>query len=156
MEQPQPCHLLQLPPELRNCIYRLALATRLRKGHIIATDPSFRSHLPPLLRTCSQINQEASSIYCAEAQFVYLSTRALLHVLDTFRPELRRALKQLQCYDSMDVGPPTTWSFPATAPGLKSPSSTNSSASARSSQLGASTSTATAPSNFMKRLVSQS
>lgn len=58
--------LLDLPPELRNQIYELALVddhgyTRNDVGDIMVTRDDYMQ--PPLLRTCRQIRSEASEVF---------------------------------------------------------------------------------------------
>lgn len=62
----EPCHLLMLPPELRNQIYHLAF------GQIVFAEPldvTIRAHdminSEALLRTCRQIHEETHRIYYA-------------------------------------------------------------------------------------------
>lgn len=62
---PTNSHLLDLPAELRNTIYRFALVDYQR-----ITLHSTTTMEPPLLSTCHQIRNEASSIYWAENTFV--------------------------------------------------------------------------------------
>ncbi|KAI7535771.1 hypothetical protein KC331_g11853 [Hortaea werneckii] len=57
-------HLLTIPGELRNIIYRLVLLSDDR----IKIDKRHRK-MPPLLRTCQQIYAEARSIYFGENSF---------------------------------------------------------------------------------------
>lgn len=57
-------HLLTLPGELRNVIYRLVLLSDKR----IKIDKTHRK-MPSLLRTCQQIYAEARSIYFGENSF---------------------------------------------------------------------------------------
>ncbi|KAI7233939.1 hypothetical protein KC330_g5070 [Hortaea werneckii] len=57
-------HLLTVPGELRNVIYRLVLLSDER----IKIDKTHRK-MPPMLRTCQQIYAEARSIYFGENSF---------------------------------------------------------------------------------------
>ncbi|GAB1735304.1 hypothetical protein NU219Hw_g2943t1 [Hortaea werneckii] len=58
-------HLLTIPGELRNVIYRLVLWS----DECIKVDKTHRK-MPPLLRTCQLIYAEACSIYLCENSFV--------------------------------------------------------------------------------------
>ena len=55
--------LLQLPPEIRNCIYELVLVSD-RSPH----RGSLSNH-PPLLRTCKQFRHEALPVLCGNQVF---------------------------------------------------------------------------------------
>ncbi|KAK4614235.1 hypothetical protein CLAFUW4_08767 [Fulvia fulva] len=57
------CHLLELPAELRNTIYRYTLCA---EEEIAITSDSNNCHQPALLRTCRQVRQEAAPIYYHE------------------------------------------------------------------------------------------
>lgn len=61
--------LLSLPGELRNMIWRYTL---IQEGYLILT-PAIEI-LPPLTRVCSQIQQEAASIYFSEQEFLTIVT----------------------------------------------------------------------------------
>lgn len=58
------CPLLELPAEIRNRIYREVL---LSPEPVQVTENNYQQ--PSLLRTCSQIRSEASSIYYIESEF---------------------------------------------------------------------------------------
>ena len=62
-----PSHLLELPPELRNRIYRFALV---EKDSIELGNPGFTE--PPLLMTSKQIRAEAIQIFHIENNFIML------------------------------------------------------------------------------------
>ena len=92
---PQPdCYLLELPPELRNCIYELALPSNLfiaKKSwdhNLRVKDPNYKvpgtfytkdfPHIEPaLLHACSQIRQEALPIYHSRQNFEIDYTKTL-------------------------------------------------------------------------------
>ena len=79
----QDAPLLNLPAELRNRIWSLAL---IKKGRV--NEPDDTIILPPLLRTCQQIANEATQIYFANNKFtVTLTTETL--------PEFLRSLKAI-------------------------------------------------------------
>lgn len=63
---PNKCHLLELPGELRNRIYRFALVN---EGVIIVTAAGPSE--PALLRCNKEIRQEAVTIYYRENKFKY-------------------------------------------------------------------------------------
>ncbi|EME85106.1 uncharacterized protein MYCFIDRAFT_214946 [Pseudocercospora fijiensis CIRAD86] len=99
----QPMHrsFLDLPPELRNRVYRLALIhdptyielsaktnrARESNGHAqIFHVKRYRHKIAPtlrLLRTCKQIQQEAASIFYGEHEFRFTSVRGL-YILERF------------------------------------------------------------------------
>ncbi|KAK4613882.1 hypothetical protein CLAFUW4_09360 [Fulvia fulva] len=61
------CHLLEMPPELRNRIYRFALV---QHSQIFVCDDGYDGlKTPALLRVCRQIRAEARSIYYIENKF---------------------------------------------------------------------------------------
>lgn len=79
MAQPVPqqaCTLLQLPPELRNIIYREAVLQQTKINiHSTATAPPSE---PGLLSTCRQIRSECTPIYLQENRFCFV-----MHNFDT-------------------------------------------------------------------------
>ncbi|KAF7194691.1 hypothetical protein HII31_03953 [Pseudocercospora fuligena] len=75
-EEERPCAFLGIPAELRNRIYREALVPKADTDRdTISISPGYDDTLrelppePPLLRTCKQIREEATSIYEQENQF---------------------------------------------------------------------------------------
>ncbi|KAK5127463.1 hypothetical protein LTR85_006802 [Meristemomyces frigidus] len=60
--------LLSLPPEMRNRVYRAAL---IDNSEIVILPKGPLPDEPALLRTCSQIRNEATSIYYKENRFVF-------------------------------------------------------------------------------------
>lgn len=80
-----PCHLLELPAELRNSIYRYVLLGYWKNWMEDQTRPivDIEDHdfeQPSLLRTCRQIRSEASPIYYLQTHF-YLT-------IHNFDPEI--------------------------------------------------------------------
>lgn len=79
------CHLLELPPELRNEMYKLALTSDepvevtaytkeeegLIMGHFHRTSTSFHHRPAPLLQTSHQIRSEATPIYYGVNTFAF-------------------------------------------------------------------------------------
>ncbi|KAK4613692.1 hypothetical protein CLAFUW4_09170 [Fulvia fulva] len=84
------CHLLELPAELRNRIYRYSLLEDRQSG-IDIYPQTFAQ--PPLIRTCNQIRAEASSIYYSENTF-YVDAPDFDHrLLAAFYTQIQYVLK---------------------------------------------------------------
>ena len=79
-----PCSFLQLPPEIRNKVYRLLLVTGNDTGHLspnviglAARNTEHQDNLPdmadslPLLRTCKLMNRETSLVLYGSHHFVF-------------------------------------------------------------------------------------
>ncbi|EME81763.1 uncharacterized protein MYCFIDRAFT_207939 [Pseudocercospora fijiensis CIRAD86] len=97
--------LLQLPGELRNDIYRLALHTE--AGVIIRQDKKgFSLQTPALLRVCKQMRVEVSSFFWAETSvFVQIcgdDWKLSLESLETVAAERMREIASIQCEWKLD------------------------------------------------------
>ncbi|KAK4544786.1 hypothetical protein LTR36_004035 [Oleoguttula mirabilis] len=82
--QPTQCALLELPAELRNRVWSLALSRydsahdRERPNYVTEWDSGEELRVPGILQVCSQIRQEALPMYYATATF-YLEVGESLH-----------------------------------------------------------------------------
>ena len=98
----QDAPLLNIPPELRNRIYHLVL---IKKGRV--DEPDDTVSLPPLLRTCQQIFNEASQIYFANNKFTVALSRKTLDLfirsLDTIGKKNARLIQSIEIWLDVDA-----------------------------------------------------
>ena len=98
METQPPFALFELPPEIRNRIYELALVGS-NEELIIKDAPS-----PALLRTSRQIRQEASSIYYGCNIFLIANAEALCIPWLMSRPAIMRShIKTIRVYTNCSM-----------------------------------------------------
>ena len=95
------CALLKFSPELRNKIYRLVLLSEpdvsIDGQHLRRPKPLFT--VPPLLRSCRKIAQEASAMWYGGTIFYYERTAVLsawLHMLGVKKCKLLRKIRCTQ------------------------------------------------------------
>jgi hypothetical protein len=87
----QDCPFLDLPPELRNRIYDLVFSEFKLELVLSATQPR-----PPLLRTCRQIRQEASSLYYARSFLVTCAEEICVPWLRSIPAEMRKHMRAVK------------------------------------------------------------
>lgn len=101
-------NLTALPSELRNQIYHLVLLSEPQVSIDGQQDPKKQLPLletPGLLRTCRQIEREASSMWYGNTVFCYDSTSKLLrglHTLGTAKCMMLRIIRCSQCCHNTD------------------------------------------------------